>query len=68
MEYRISATGLEAVEFDELTTNKIIFNDEGLQYFHNNILFPKIHEGFLNLHDENDNIIISNTTQDLEYL
>ena len=31
MEGRISATGLKSVELDELTTNQIIINNEGLQ-------------------------------------
>ena len=34
MEGRISATGLKFVELDELTTNQIIINNEGLQYKH----------------------------------
>jgi hypothetical protein len=34
MESRISATGLKSVELDELTTNQIIINNEGLQYYH----------------------------------
>ena len=40
MEGRISATGLKSVELDELTTNQIIINNEGLQYKHKyNILW-----------------------------
>ena len=35
MEGRISATGLKSVEIDELTTNQIIINNEGLHYYHN---------------------------------
>ena len=34
MEIRVSATGLKSVELDELTTDQIIINNEGLQYFH----------------------------------
>jgi hypothetical protein len=34
MESRVSATGLKSVELDELTTDQIIINNEGLQYFH----------------------------------
>ena len=69
MESRISATGLKSVELDELTTNQIIINNEGLQYYHNyNILLPTVTvtEGFYNLQEELDDIMISNTTQDLE--
>ena len=67
MEGRISATGLKSVEIDELTTNQIIINNEGLQYYHNyNILLPTVTEGYYNLQEELDNIMISNTTQDLE--
>jgi hypothetical protein len=29
---RISATGLKSVEIDELTTDKIKINDQGLEY------------------------------------
>ena len=69
MESRISATGLKSVEIDELTTNQIIINNEGLQYYHNyNILLPTITEGYYNLQEELDNIMISNTTQDLELI
>jgi hypothetical protein len=32
--YKISATGLKSVEIDELNTNKIIVNNEELQYYH----------------------------------
>ncbi len=44
MESRISATGLKSVELDELTTNQIIINNEGLssvtRYFYGtNLLF-----------------------------
>ena len=67
MDSRVSATGLKSVELDELTTNQIIINNEGLQYYHNyNILLPTITEGYYNLQEELDNIMISNTTQDLE--
>ncbi len=31
---RISATGLKSVEIDELNTNKIIINNEGLKCYH----------------------------------
>ena len=34
MDSRVSATGLKSVELDELTTNQIIINNEGLQYLH----------------------------------
>ena len=69
MESRISATGLKSVELDELTTNQIIINNEGLQYYHNyNILLPTVTEGYYNLQEELDNIMISNTTQDLELI
>ena len=67
MEGRTSATGLKSVELDELTTNQIIINNEGLQYKHkHNILLPTINEGYYNLQEELDNIMISNTTQDIE--
>ena len=66
---RISATGLKSVEIDELTTDQIIINNEGLQYLHKyNILLPTMTEGFYNLQDEMDNIMISNTTQDVELI
>ncbi len=66
---RISATGLKTVEIDELNTSKIIINNEGLQYYHDyNILLPTVNEGFYNLQEELDNIMISNTTQDLDLL
>ena len=69
MESRISATGLKSVELDELTTNQIIINNEGLQYYHNyNILLPTVTERYYNLQEELDNIMISNTTQDLEII
>ena len=69
MESRVSATGLKSVELDELTTDQIIINNEGLQYLHKyNILLPTVTEGFYNLQEEMDNIMISNTTQDLEIL
>ncbi len=43
MESRVSATGLKSVELDELTTDQIIINNEGLQYLHKyNILLPTI--------------------------
>ena len=67
MEGRISATGLKSIELDELTTNQIIINNEGLQYKHKyNILLPTITEGYYILQEELDNIMISNTTQDIE--
>jgi hypothetical protein len=67
--HRISATGLKSVEIDELNTSKIIINNEGLQYYHEyNILLPTVTEGFYNLQEEWDNIMISNTTQDLELI
>ncbi len=48
MESHISATGLKSVELDELTTDQIIINNEGLQYFHKyNILIPTVTEGFI---------------------
>ena len=69
MESRVSATGLKSVELDELTTDQIIINNEGLQYLHKyNILLPTMTEGYYNLQEELDNIMISNTTQDLELL
>ena len=47
MESRVSATGLKSVELDELTTDQIIINNEGLQYLHKyNILLPTVTEGF----------------------
>ena len=69
MESRISATGLKSVELDEFTTNQIIINNKGLQYLHKyNILLPTMTEGYYNLQEELDNIMISNTTQDLELI
>ena len=69
MESRVSATGLKSVELDELTTDQIIINNEGLQYFHKyNIFLPTVTEGYYNLQEELDNIMISNTTQDLELI
>jgi hypothetical protein len=69
MESRVSATCLKSVELDELTTDQIIINNEGLQYLHKyNILLPTMTEGFYNLQEEMDNIMISNTTQDLELI
>ena len=66
---RISATGLKSVEIDELTTDKIKINEQGLEYLHKyNILLPTMTEGFYNLQDEMDNIMISNTTQDAELI
>ncbi len=66
---RISANGLKSVEIDELNTPPIIINNEGLQYFHKyNLVIPTVTEGFYNLQEEMDNIMISNTTQDLELL
>ena len=66
---RISATGLKSVELDGLTTDQIILNNEGLQYFHKyTILLPTVTEGYYNLQEELDNIMISNTTQDLELI
>ena len=59
MESRDSAAGLKSVELDELTTDQIIINNEGLQYLHKyNILLPTMTEGYYNLQDELDNIII----------
>ena len=44
---RISATGLKSLEIDELNTQQIIINNEGLQYFHKYIiLIPTVTEGF----------------------
>jgi hypothetical protein len=69
MESRVSATGLKSVELDELTTDQIIINNEGLQYLHKyNILLPTMTEDYYNLQEELDNIMISNTTQDLELI
>ena len=66
---RISATGLKSIEIDELNTPQIIINNEGLQYYHEyNILLPTINKGFYNLQEELDNIMISNTMQDLELI
>ncbi len=43
MESHVSATGLKSIELDELTTDQIIINNEGLQYFHKySILLPDI--------------------------
>ncbi len=54
---------------DELTTNQIIINNEGLQYLHKyNILLPTMTEGYYNLQEELDNIMVSNTIQDLELI
>ena len=67
MEGRILVTGLKSIELDELTTNQIIINNEGLQFKHKyNILLPTINEGYYNLQEESDDIMISNTTQDIE--
>ena len=64
---RISATGLKSIEIDEIKTDKIIIDDTGLQYLHEyNVLLPTMNEGYYNLQEELDNIMISNTTQDLE--
>ena len=53
MESRVSATGLKSVELDELTTDQIIINNEGLQYLHKyNILLPTMTEGYYNLQEE----------------
>ncbi len=66
---RISATGLKSIEIDELNTPQIIINNEGLQYYHEyNILLPTINKRFYNLQEEMDNIMISNTTQDIELI
>ncbi len=44
-------------------------NNEGLQYLHkHNILLPTMTEGYYNLKEEMDNIMISNTTQDLKLI
>ncbi len=52
---------------DELNTPQIIINNERLQHFHKyNLLIPALTEGFYNLQEERDNVMISNTTQDLE--
>ncbi len=52
-----------------MNTPQIIINNEGLQYYHEyNILLPTINKGFYNLQEEMDNIMISNTTQDLELI
>jgi hypothetical protein len=65
----ISATGLKSVEIDELNTPQITIKNEGLQYFYKyNILIPTVIEGFYNLQEEMDNIMISDTTQDFELL
>ncbi len=57
------------VEIDELNASKIIINNEGLQYYHEyNILLPTMNQGFYNLQEEIDDIMISNTTQDLELI
>ncbi len=72
----ISATGLKFVEIDELNAIIIIIiiiiiNNEGLQYSHQcNILIPTVSQGFINynLQEEMDNIMISNTKQDLELI
>ena len=67
MKGRISATGLKSAELDEITTNQIIINNEGLQYKHKyNILLPTITEEYYNLQEEMDSIMISNTFQDVE--
>ncbi len=69
MESRASATGLKSVELDELTTDQIIINSDGLQYLHKYTVFlPTMTEWYYNLQEERDNIMISNTTQDLELL
>ncbi len=45
MDSRKSATGLKSVELDELTTNQIIIDNEGLQYIHKySILFATVTE------------------------
>jgi hypothetical protein len=47
----------------------MIINNEGLQYLHkHNILLPTRAEAYYNLQEEMDNIMISNTTQDLELI
>ena len=47
--------------------NQIIINNEDLQYKHRyNILLPTITEGYYILQEELDNIMISNTFQDIE--
>ncbi len=59
MDSRVSATGLKSVELDELTTNQINLNNEGLQYFHKyNIFLPTVTEGYYSLQEELDNIMI----------
>ena len=60
MESRISATGLKSVELDELTTDQIIINNEGLQYLHKyNILLPTMTEGYYNLQEELDKRLVT---------
>ncbi len=62
MEGRISATGLKAVELDEISTNQIIINNKGLQYCHKaNMFLPTISEGYYSLQEDLNNIMISNT-------
>ncbi len=65
---KISVTGLKSVEIDEFSTNKIIINNEALQYFKNIIFITNYNWGIYNLQKEMDNIMISNTAQDLELL
>jgi hypothetical protein len=67
--FRASATGLKSVELDEINTSQIIINNEGLQYLHKyNILLPTMSEGYYNLQEEMDNIMISNTVSDAEII
>ncbi len=67
MDSRVSATGLKSVELDELTTNQIIINKD-YNIFTNIIFFTNSHWRNYNLQEELDNIMISNTTQDLELI
>jgi hypothetical protein len=61
------ATGLKSIEIDEIKTDKIIIDNTGLQYLHEyNVLLPTMNERYYNLQEEMTNIMISNTTQDLE--
>jgi hypothetical protein len=52
LEGRVSATGLKSVESNELTTDKIIINNEGMQYYHEyNVFLPTMTEGHYNLQE-----------------
>jgi hypothetical protein len=65
---RILTTGLKSVEIDEINTNDS--NEfEGLEYLHEFIILIRtVNEGFFNLQEEMDNIIITNTTHDIELI